>query len=86
MFNKFFAGNPFFSFFGYNGTGTQKSSWANIKKSRKADVPVPRGCKAYYFNKEGDFKFKADGVFHVRIIALNDKNAVRKFEGLQKKS
>ena len=46
---------------------------------RKDPGIIPKGCKRYYFRADGDFVMEKMRSHPVEIIALNDKNAIRKF-------
>lgn len=44
--------------------------------------PIPKGCKEYFFNQDGDFStermLKSECVF--KCVASNDKTAKKKFD------
>jgi hypothetical protein len=47
--------------------------------------PVPKGCKEYFFNQDGEFSttkmLKSECVF--KCVAINDKTAIEKFKAFQ---
>jgi hypothetical protein len=72
--------------------GTLLSSPAIPTKSAGEQKPrkmiIPKGCKQYFFNQEGDFITLA-GIMPPEYIvfqcyALNDGNAIRKFKNRHK--
>lgn len=54
----------------------------------KPEPPIPKGCKEYFFNRDGDFStekmLKSECVF--KCVALNDKSAIRKFNTWKKQT
>ena len=69
--------NPFITMFGFGDKGTRVK---DIPYGVKHDKLVPKGCKRYYFNNSGQFQFTRSMGYNLEIIALNDKNAMRKFK------
>lgn len=69
------------------GSGDNRSSLTpeQIDVTPK-DVPIPKGCKEYFFNSNGDFStgkmLRTECVF--KCVAANAKNAVKKFKNYQK--
>ena len=46
------------------------------------DKPIPKGCKEYFFNKNGGFrtdKIRRDECVFI-CVAANDKSAIKKFK------
>ena len=43
------------------------------------EVPLPKGCKEYFFNSLGDFLNHNDGVYTFKCVAISDKSAIKKF-------
>ena len=74
--------NPFITMFGFGSQGTRVK---DIPYGVKHDKLVPKGCKRYYFNNDGQFQFTRSMGYNQEVIALNDKNAVRKFEHIMSK-
>jgi hypothetical protein len=80
---------PFFiamtSLLGKSGIGSQSY---NKKKGNSIipygtdsyrDKKVPKGCQVFYFASDGSFQMSKSSQHTIEIVALNQKNAVRKF-------
>ncbi len=60
-------------------------------KTKVKDVPygikhvkgIPKGCRIYYFNSEGEINLSKTGEFNIPVMALNEKNARRKLKNLE---
>ena len=69
-----------FNFFRQSG---RKTKVEDVPYGLKYDPVIPKGCKRYYFNKDGTSGPTKTSYHHIEIIALNDRNAIRKFQNLQ---
>lgn len=53
---------------------------ANNVSGHYPDPPVPKGCKKYFFQKDGTFRNElGDGSFYWDTIASSDRRAKEKF-------
>ena len=69
----------------FTGRG-QKTRVKDIAYGIRPSTVIPKGCKTFYFNSEGKYQMKRDSGYNTAILALNEKNAIRKFCNLKDKS
>jgi hypothetical protein len=79
---------PFFlamgALFGRSGIGVQpfknKKGHSAIPYGVNREIMVPKGCKIFYFAPDGHFSMHKSSNTPIEIVALNKKNAIRKFK------
>jgi hypothetical protein len=78
---------PFFmmlgAMFDAAGIGVQPYKRAgsdNIPHHRDRKQVIPKGCKIFYFASDGSFQMSKSYQYSIEIVALNQKNAIRKFQ------
>lgn len=60
--------------------GSGKVRGCHVEATRRRNQrKLPKGMKVYWFNKSGLYREQKSRYFTIRVAAINEKNAVRKF-------
>ena len=77
--------NPF-RLLGIQGLFTGRGERTRVKDvpyGIKYDKSIPKGCRMYYFDHQGVISPTKTSSHNICVMALNEKNARRKFKNLE---